>query len=181
MCCITDFYLFGQPVRQGMTSGGQDIIDCPVFEAQTFRLAHQDNSFGIEFSTQELDNTDRVVYTYTMNNNQWTTLPQGTNRVSFSNLAPGTYHFSLKAKDGIIESDVKEITIFIAQPGGTRDGHGCSTYWLQRVFLSSSPSKYVTVILPNRRWHATYVPNNSMRRNYSSSSISRMKYALRCL
>lgn len=113
---ITDFYLFGQPVRQGMKSGGREIIDSPVFEAETFRLGHQDNAFGIEFSTQELDNTDRVVYTYAMNNNQWTTLPRGTNRVSFSNLAPGTYHFTLKAKDGIIESDVKEITIYIAQP-----------------------------------------------------------------
>lgn len=113
---ITDFYLFGQPVRQGMKSGKHDIIDCPVFEANTFRLAHQDNSFGIEFSTQELDNTDRVVYTYTMNNAQWTTLPKGTNQVSFSNLAPGTYHFALKAKDGIIESDIKEITIHIARP-----------------------------------------------------------------
>ena len=113
---ITDFYLFNKPVKQGTMSGGKNIINCPVFEAQTFRLAHQDNSFGIEFSTLELDNTDRVIYAYSMNNNPWTALPRGTNRVSFSNLSPGTYHFALKAKDGIIESDIKDITIYIAQP-----------------------------------------------------------------
>lgn len=113
---ITDFYLFDKPVRQGMMSGGENIIDCPVFEAEMFRLAHQDNSFSIEFSTLELDNTDRVIYTYSMNDNLWTALPQGVNRVSFSNLSPGTYHFALKAKDGIIESDIKDITIYIAQP-----------------------------------------------------------------
>lgn len=162
---ITDFYLFGQPVRQGMTSGGQDIIDCPVFEAQTFRLAHQDNSFGIEFSTQELDNTDRVVYTYTMNNNQWTTLPQGTNRVSFSNLAPGTYHFSLKAKDGIIESDVKEITIFIAQPWWNS-----GWAWLLYILATAGISFFIAQQIRHR-----YLAKQEMARHIRAEQLNEAK------
>lgn len=162
---ITDFYLFGQPVRQGMTSGGQDIIDRPVFEAQTFRLAHQDNSFGIEFSTQELDNTDRVVYTYTMNNNQWTTLPQGTNRVSFSNLAPGTYHFSLKAKDGIIESDVKEITILIAQPWWNS-----GWAWLLYILATAGISFFIALQIRHR-----YLAKQEMARHIRAEQLNEAK------
>ena len=31
---ITDFYLHNQPVRQGVLSGGREIINEPVFEAK---------------------------------------------------------------------------------------------------------------------------------------------------
>ncbi len=112
---VTDFYVFGRPVRKGMTSGG-GIIDCPVYKAETFRLSHSDNAFTVEFSTVELDNTDRVVYMYSLNDDPWIALPQGTNQVSFSNLASGTYDFRLKAKDGEVESEVKSIEIRIAPP-----------------------------------------------------------------
>ncbi len=113
---ITNFYLFGQPVRRGMKSGGESIIDGSVFDAQTFRLAHQDNSFSMEFSTLEPDNADKVVYAYAMNGGSWTNLPQGANLMSFNNLSPGTYHFAIKAIDGAVESDAKVITVYIARP-----------------------------------------------------------------
>ncbi|MDL2309911.1 response regulator [Parabacteroides sp. OttesenSCG-928-B22] len=113
---ITDFYLHNQPVRKGMLSDGREIIDVPVFEAEEFHLAHGDNAFSIEFSTQELSNPERMTYYYAMNDDVWVALSDGTNRVSFSNLAPGSYHFRVKVKDYTIESDVKEIRIHIRPP-----------------------------------------------------------------
>ncbi len=113
---VTDFYLSGKPVRKGMLSGGKEIIDRPVFEAETFHLAHNDNAFTIEFSTVELDNTDRIIYEYAMDDGQWINLPHGTNQVSFSNLVPGTYRFRLRAKDGLTTSEAKQVTIHIASP-----------------------------------------------------------------
>lgn len=111
---ITNFYLHNEPVRKGMNPGKKDIIDKAVFDAEEFHLSHKDNAFSIEFSTIELDSPERIVYLYAMNNDKWTSLPQGVNRVSFSNLSPGTYHFRIKAQDNQIDSDVKEIIIYIA-------------------------------------------------------------------
>lgn len=110
---ITDFYLHNQSVRKGMKSGGYEIIDRPVFEAKEFQLSHSDNAFSIEFSTQELNSPERVTYLYAMNNAPWIALPAGTHRVSFSNLAPGTYRFRVKAMDYTLYSDVREIMIYI--------------------------------------------------------------------
>lgn len=111
---ITDFYLHNHPVRKGMLSGGHEIIDRPVFEAEKFHLSHEDNAFSIEFSTLELNSPERITYFYAMNDNKWISLPTGTNRVSFSNLAPGTYRFRVKALDYTLYSDIKEITISIS-------------------------------------------------------------------
>lgn len=111
---ITDFYLHNRPVKKGMLSGRHEIIDRPVFEADNFYLSHDDNSFSIEFSTLELNCPERIVYHYTMNDDKWSGLPAGTNRVSFSNLPPGTYHFRVKAIDYMTESDARAITIHIS-------------------------------------------------------------------
>lgn len=111
---ITDFYLHNLPVRKGMLSGGHEIIDRPVFEAEDFYLSHEDNSFSIEFAPIELNCPQRIVYHYAMNDDNWASLPPGTGRISFSNLAPGTYRFHVKAVDYMTESDVKAITIHIS-------------------------------------------------------------------
>lgn len=41
-------------------------------------------------------------------------MPKGVNRISFSNLKPGTYNFKIRAKDNTVYSNIKEITIFIS-------------------------------------------------------------------
>ncbi len=110
---ITDFYLHNTPVRKGMLSGGRKIINEAVFDAQEFHLSHGDNAFSIEFSTMEFNNPERITYLYAMNDDHWISLPKGTNRVSFSNMAPGTYHFRVKAQDYTVDSAIKAITIRI--------------------------------------------------------------------
>ena len=113
---LTDFYLHDRPVRMGMKSGSYDIVDEPVSHASKFRLAHDDNSFSIDFSAMEFYNPERITYQYAFNSVQWVTLSPGINRVSFSGLAPGTYHFRVRAKDYSVYSETKEITIQIFPP-----------------------------------------------------------------
>ncbi len=110
---IIDFYLHDQPIRKGMLSGGKEIINTSVFEARDFHLSHNDNAFSIEFSTRELNNSERITYLYTINNTPWVKLPKGVNRVSFSDL-PRRLSFRIKAEDYLLESDTDEITIHIA-------------------------------------------------------------------
>lgn len=111
---ITDFFLHNRPVRKGMKSGIHNIINCPVFNAKEFYLSHKDNVFSIEFAALELNVPEHINYLYSINDEKWISLPKGVNRISFSNLKPGTYNFKIKAKDNTVYSNTKEITIFIS-------------------------------------------------------------------
>lgn len=110
---ITDFYIHDKAVKKGMQSGSYSIIDTSVINARKFNLAHNDNSFTIEFSTMDFNHPERITYMYSMNDNNWISLRSGTSRVTFNNLAPGEYNFKVKALDYNIESEIKEITIVI--------------------------------------------------------------------
>lgn len=111
---ITDFYLNNKSVKKGMTSGGREIVNEAVTDADKFHLCYKDNSFSIEFSTMEFYNPERITFMYSLNDANWISLRPGINKVSFSNLSPGTYCFSVKAKDYMTYSDVKEIFITIS-------------------------------------------------------------------
>lgn len=111
---ITDFFLHNKPVRKGMKSGIHNIINRAVFNAEEFYLSYKDNVFSIEFATLELNAPEHINYLYSVNDEKWISLPKGVNRISFSNLEPGTYHFQIKAKDNTVYSNVKEITIHIS-------------------------------------------------------------------
>ena len=110
---VTGFYIHDQLVKKGMKSGSYNIIDTSVMDAKKFHLSHHDNSFSIELSTMEFNNPERIVYTYSMNNENWISLTPGTNRVAFNNLNPGIYSFHIKANDYNAYSDEKEIIIEI--------------------------------------------------------------------
>ncbi len=111
---ITGFYIHNESVKKGMKSGGTEIVEGAVMDADKFHLSYKDNSFSIEFSTMEFSNPERITYMYAINNEHWVTLRPGINRISFSDLAPGVYNFSVKAKDYMTYSDTKQITIVIS-------------------------------------------------------------------
>lgn len=110
---IADFYIHDRAVKKGMTSGMHPIISTAVTEAGKFHLSYKDNSFSIEFSAMEFYNPERIVYTYSINDDKWITLQPGINRVSFTDLPAGNYRFKVKAKDYTAYSDVKEIQIIV--------------------------------------------------------------------
>lgn len=110
---ISDFYINDKTVRKGMKSTDRNIINSAVMYADTFYLSHKDNSISIEFSVKNFSNPERMIYMYTTNN-KWITLNAGANRVTFSNLKPGTYNFKVKAKDYTTLSDERKITIIIS-------------------------------------------------------------------
>lgn len=111
---ITDFYIHDTTVKKGMKSGGKEIVDTAVMDADHFYLSHNDNSFSIEFSAMEFYSPERITYMYAFNNDNWISLRPGINRISFSSLTPGTYHFKVRAQDYASLSNVKSITITIS-------------------------------------------------------------------
>jgi ligand-binding sensor domain-containing protein/two-component sensor histidine kinase len=85
----------------------------------TSKLAHDQNNINIKFSTVNLINgkQDKYFYQLNINKDQWTALGKQ-RQVSFSNLAPGDYHFSVKAQtpDGEWTSNIATVSFSIADP-----------------------------------------------------------------
>ena len=113
---ITDFYVHDKAVRLGMKSGRYDIVTTSVTNSNKFHLSHKDNSFSIELSAMEFYSPERISYSYTFNSNTWVNLQSGVNRISFSELTPGIYHFQIKARDYNSYSEIKKLTIIISPP-----------------------------------------------------------------
>ena len=113
---ISDFYVFGVPIRKGSLSGGEEITTTKVSQSKEFHLSHNDNSFSIEFSAMEFYSPERITYMYNVNNKGWATLHPGSNRIAFSHVEPGTYHFQVRAKDYANFSDIKEFRVIISPP-----------------------------------------------------------------
>ena len=99
-----------------MKSGRYDIVTTSVTNSNKFHLSHKDNSFSIELSAMEFYSPERISYSYTFNSNTWVNLQSGVNRISFSELTPGIYHFQVKARDYNSSSELKKLTIFISPP-----------------------------------------------------------------
>lgn len=145
---ITDFYIHNLPVRKGLKSGSRSIIETSVMDAAQFRLSHKDNSFSIEFSVMEFNNPERITYMYSVNDDTWVTLHPGTNRISFSNLAPGKYNFKVKAKDYNSFSDEKHIAVVISPPW-------YATVWAQLIYLLTAVSViYLLIMYVRQRYRS---------------------------
>jgi ligand-binding sensor domain-containing protein/signal transduction histidine kinase/DNA-binding response OmpR family regulator len=109
---ITNFYIADKAVKVGDKSGSKDILNRPIYEAQTINLSHDDNSFTIELSALEFADPNKIVYQYKLDNEtEWISLQPGINQVTFSELNSGTHVFIARA----INSDAvsKPISIII--------------------------------------------------------------------
>ncbi|GHT38113.1 hybrid sensor histidine kinase/response regulator [Bacteroidia bacterium] len=105
---FTDFYLFGKPVHFAQ----------PLMETQAIELPANANVFSLEFSTLEYDNPKGVTYRYHLENfdGTWLTTPPGNNRISYTNIQPGTYKLLIQATDKENRSEIKSLQITILQP-----------------------------------------------------------------
>lgn len=110
---VVDLYIHDKAVRKGMKSGRFNIIDTAINQATAFQLAHHDNSFTIEFSTMDFSDSERVVFQYSMNGNEWISLRRSSNRITFENLMAGTHRLLVRATATNAISDTKAITFVI--------------------------------------------------------------------
>lgn len=125
-------------------SGSYHVIDNDIFHTQEINLSHYDNSFYIEFATDNFISPQN--YLYSMNNGTWNSLPKGSSRVSFSNLPVGKYEFKVKAINGTSESKIKTIVINI-HPAWYNSGLAWVIYILIiisiiAIFIHQAKEKY---------------------------------------
>lgn len=111
---IVDFYLDGHPISAGSLSGSYSIAGGSLPQsASRFDLAHDDNTFTLEFATQEYFSPERIRYSYALNEEDYVLLPPGVHSVTLSNLPPGTYQLRLVAQDLDQQSEVCRFTIVV--------------------------------------------------------------------
>ncbi len=113
---FTDLYLHNRSVTKGTKSGKYQVLNSVIYEADKIDLSHLDNAFTLLFATVEKGAPQRLRYMYRMDRENWTSLPQGTSRLSFSSLPVGEHRLYLKARDAFMESDVVSLGINIHPP-----------------------------------------------------------------
>lgn len=110
---VSGFYLHNKPVHANTLSGDKPVVESRVSRARRFHLSHEDNSFSIELSTQQFVDAHLVRYQYTLDDENWQTLPMGSHLVNFSNLREGTHLFRYKAVADQFESPEEMLEVVI--------------------------------------------------------------------
>ena len=113
---LTNLIVNGLPISTNSTSGSYTVTDKPVMMSDKFELAPDENTFSIQLSTLTYDAPEHISYSYSINNEEWTTLPTGQNEINFSHLPPGMYKFRIKAEKNDMVSAIKEFSIEIHSP-----------------------------------------------------------------
>ena len=111
---ITDFYVHNSPITPESTSGGERIIDRSLRSAQVFNLSADDNTFSVEFTTNDFINSEHIQYIYSINGDSWVEMPIGVNRIYFNKLPSGKYNIRVKAQYYNMDSEEKSINVIIA-------------------------------------------------------------------
>lgn len=114
------FYLFGQEVKAGQKYHGRLILSANLNQSRKVELNHDQNILTIEFATDNFNLPEKTTYKYYLDGlgNQWLTLPVGVNRVTLTNLNPGTYTLHVKAinSDGYEGTSTALLTIVVHPP-----------------------------------------------------------------
>lgn len=110
---VVDLFIHNRAVKRGMKSGRFTIVDSLISQAKEFHFANYDNSFAIEFSTMDFVDSERIVFQYSMNGNEWISLPPSNNRITFENLAPGTHRLKVRAVAANAVSSVRDIALIV--------------------------------------------------------------------
>lgn len=108
---ITGLYLGNSQVNGGMKSGKYTILDAPVYMADKAELSWKDNAFSLDLATEQHGAPSRLQFEYSLDGKDWTLLPQGSRRLSFSGLRPGKYKLNFRVLDNGVASDVRDFTV----------------------------------------------------------------------
>ena len=98
---LTAFVIGDQPANTLTRSNGRQVMQHPVGDCREFSISYLDATFRMEFSLLDFSNVKGVSFEYRMaSDSRWQQTPKGENTITFSHLAPGTYHMEVRALSG---------------------------------------------------------------------------------
>ena len=89
--------------------------DC---QQDRFTIPYGDSNFLMQFSMLDYSNTQNIRFEYRLNkNNEWTSIPEGSNTIYFNRMMPGTYRLEVRAVcNGIVSKNTKTIVLDVEHP-----------------------------------------------------------------
>lgn len=129
---FTNLSINNIPYEFGTSKTDSNFLNKPFYETEEITLNHEENIFSIQFAALDYHAPDKNEYMYQLEgfNKEW--VYAGNNRlVSFTNLAPGTYHLKVKAtnSDKTWNPTPKELTIHILPPPW-------KTWWAYSIYIA---------------------------------------------
>ena len=117
---FSGLYLFGKEVEVGAEYDGNLVLPEELDKVRRVALDPEQNVFTIELATDNLNLPEKTVYRYKLDGtgDEWLSLPEGSNRITFTNLAHGSYTLRVKAvnSDGYEGEDVAQLRIIVRPP-----------------------------------------------------------------
>lgn len=142
---LPDILLTGFAINnKSVPFGKGEVLTLPVNESPKVKLAYDQNNLTIKFSALNFINPDKNVYAYKMaglkNNEEW--LSTGNQKeVSFTNLSPGRYTFTVKASnnDGYWNNKGRTLEIVITPPLW-------ETWWAYLIYIFSAAFLFYKIV-----------------------------------
>ncbi|MFA5045362.1 MAG: ATP-binding protein [Paludibacter sp.] len=114
---FTNFRLSGTNVKPDESYDGNTILKQSITTTSQIELKHNQNFIGIEFSSLNYVNPTQTYYRYRLEgvDDDWREIvaQNGTGNATYTNLAPGTYVFEVKAANNSKEWTAENATITI--------------------------------------------------------------------
>ena len=117
---FSGLHLFDKEVEVGAEYDGNLILPEELDKVRRVALDPEQNVFTIELATDNLNLPEKTIYRYQLDGtgNEWLSLPEGSNRITFTNLTHGSYTLRVKAvnSDGYEGEDVAQLRIVVRPP-----------------------------------------------------------------
>lgn len=114
---LTNFFIDGKTVNCTSTSNGKQVTSQPIDISRHFNVSYFENSFSMEFSTYNFEQSDNITYEYKINDaHQWMTNEIGKNAIMFNHLSPGQYIIQVRACYNDQYSPVKVYYVTVSPP-----------------------------------------------------------------
>ena len=82
-----------------------------------FIVTYDENTFIMEFSLLTYNNTENITFQYRINgSNEWFSVNEGTNAISFNKMKPGKYTIEVRALSNGIYSEKRRCASSSMQP-----------------------------------------------------------------
>lgn len=171
---FSHLYLYNQEVETGKEYNGIVLLPTALHNLEEVRLKESQNEFAITFGTDDYLLPEKMKYMYILEgfNSEWTELPEGQNRVSYTNLSAGTYTLRVKAvnNDGTPSARESVLKIKILPPF-------YATIWAKIIYAILALCAIVAVYRYIRQRERTiFLRKSKEERSKKQEEINQLKF-----
>lgn len=129
---IRGFDIFNEPIHTGKYYRGRQILEKSLEFTRTITLKHSENSFTLRLSSPTILYAGSMSYYYRMEqvDKQWVTISPAQQSVTYANLSPGTYTFSVYVNNipDPQTSNITQLTFVVLPPWWM-------TWWAKVIYV----------------------------------------------